>query len=152
MLRQIKVVIDANVIISSLIGGGIPSNALFLALSIGSVYRPPEMEKELFAFLEEIEKQASKKGALFSEKQRGYVRKFFTDFLKETKPHRLSQIQNFSRDKADNVYIAVALETKAQFLITGDKDLLTLKKQFETLHIVNPREFVNLMTNSKIKR
>ena len=60
-------------------------------------------------------------------------------------PHRPSQIQNFSRDKADNVYIAVALETKAQFLITGDKDLLTLKKQFETLNIVNPREFVNLI-------
>ena len=138
-------VIDANIVISSLIGGGILSTALFLALNNGSVYRPPEMEKELFAFLEELEKQASKKGYPFSEKQRKYVKKFFTDFLKETMLHRPLQIQNFSRDKADNVYIAVALETKAQFLITGDKDLLTLKKQFETLNIVNPREFVNLI-------
>ncbi|MCX6089614.1 MAG: hypothetical protein NTX88_04425 [Candidatus Atribacteria bacterium] len=54
------------------------------------------MEKELFAFLEELEKQASKKGGLFSKDQREQVKKFFTDFLKESKPHHPSQIQPFS--------------------------------------------------------
>ena len=145
-------VIDANVVISNLIGGGIPSTALFLALNNGSIYRPPEMEKELLAFLEGIEKQASKKGYPFSEKQRKYVKKFFTDFIKESKPHRPLQIQNFSRDKADKVYIAVALETNAQFLITGDKDLLTMKKQFDTINIVNSQEFVNLIAKKKNSR
>jgi len=54
MTSKIKLVIDANVIISSLIGDGIPSETLILALKIGSIYRPPEMEKELFNFLEEL--------------------------------------------------------------------------------------------------
>ncbi len=57
-------------------------------------------------------------------------------------------LYHYSRDQADNVYIAVALETKAQFLITGDKNLLTLKKQVENLHILNPRGFVDMMMES----
>ena len=65
MPPRIKVVIDANVVISSLIGGGIPSTALFLALNNGSIYRPPEMEKELFAFLEELKKTGFKEGLSF---------------------------------------------------------------------------------------
>ena len=44
------------------------------------------------------------------------------------------------RDKKDNFLLALARESKANFLITGDKDLLILKK-FENTKIVTIAEY-----------
>jgi uncharacterized protein len=48
--------------------------------------------------------------------------------------------ENICRDKDDNNIIALAASTKADFIITGDKDLLVLKK-YRSVRIVSPREF-----------
>jgi predicted nucleic acid-binding protein len=47
---------------------------------------------------------------------------------------------NICRDKDDNNIIALAVSAKADFIITGDKDLLVLKK-YKSIRIVSPREF-----------
>lgn len=49
------------------------------------------------------------------------------------------------RDSDDNKFIELALEVKAKFLLTGDKDLLSLKTQtpYQTL-MISPRDFLNL--------
>ena len=44
------------------------------------------------------------------------------------------------RDKNDDKIIGTALGGKADFIITGDKDLLVLKK-YKGIKIVTPREF-----------
>ena len=44
------------------------------------------------------------------------------------------------RDKDDLPVLGTALAGKADFLVTGDKDLLTLK-HYEGIPIVSPREF-----------
>lgn len=44
------------------------------------------------------------------------------------------------RDADDNRILAAALDTRCSHLVTGDSDLLVLKK-FESVNIVNPREF-----------
>lgn len=48
--------------------------------------------------------------------------------------------KNICRDKDDNNVIALAVSAKADFIITGDKDLLVLKK-YQSVRIVSPREF-----------
>ncbi len=48
------------------------------------------------------------------------------------------------RDKKDNKYLEVSLESASKFLISGDKDLLALGK-FENTSIVSPRVFVSLL-------
>jgi len=45
------------------------------------------------------------------------------------------------RDKKDNKYLEVSLESASKFLISGDKDLLALG-EFEGIKIVSPRDFV----------
>jgi putative PIN family toxin of toxin-antitoxin system len=52
---------------------------------------------------------------------------------------------NDCRDQDDNKFLELALESKAQFLITGDKDLLELRnnENYEYL-IITPREFLEL--------
>lgn len=47
------------------------------------------------------------------------------------------------RDKKDNKYLEVCLETASKFLISGDKDLLVLG-EFEGTKIVSPGDFVDL--------
>ena len=45
------------------------------------------------------------------------------------------------RDPKDNMFIEAALEGAAEYIVTGDEDLLALKKS-ETIRIVTPRIFL----------
>jgi len=51
---------------------------------------------------------------------------------------------NVCRDKKDNQILALCLAGKADFLITGDKHLLSLKK-FGNTKILKPKEFLKLL-------
>jgi putative PIN family toxin of toxin-antitoxin system len=50
------------------------------------------------------------------------------------------------RDVNDNRILAAALDSNCSHLVTGDSDLLVLKK-FGTVNIVSPREFLNLVSD-----
>ncbi|HEY9864926.1 MAG TPA: putative toxin-antitoxin system toxin component, PIN family [Candidatus Obscuribacterales bacterium] len=55
-----------------------------------------------------------------------------------------SQI-NICRDVEDNKFLELAKDSNAEFLITGDKDLLALKNLAEYQNqIITPREFISL--------
>ncbi len=51
-----------------------------------------------------------------------------------------SSIQSVCRDPDDDVILACALEAGADYLVTGDVDLLELKT-FKGIRIVTPRDF-----------
>jgi hypothetical protein len=51
---------------------------------------------------------------------------------------------NICRDADDNRILAAALDSDCSHLVTGDADLLVLKK-FETVSILSPREFLDLI-------
>jgi putative PIN family toxin of toxin-antitoxin system len=48
--------------------------------------------------------------------------------------------QSVCRDPDDDIILACALEAKADYLVTGDEDLLELKV-FKGIRIVTPRDF-----------
>jgi uncharacterized protein len=54
------------------------------------------------------------------------------------------QVSSVSEDPDDDKYIAVAIEGRAAFVVTGDPDLLVLE-QHEGVRIVNPRAFLQLL-------
>ena len=54
--------------------------------------------------------------------------------------HPSQSVQSVCRDPDDDVILACALEAKADYLVTGDADLLELKI-FEGIRIVTPRDF-----------
>lgn len=56
--------------------------------------------------------------------------------------------QPVSRDPDDDWVLAAAIEGKADVLITGDKDLLVLKKH-KGIPIITPREFLELISGNK---
>ena len=49
------------------------------------------------------------------------------------------------RDKSDDVVLATALAGKADVIVTGDDDLLVLKR-FRGIRIVSPRQFLELLS------
>jgi len=53
------------------------------------------------------------------------------------------------RDPKDNFLLALAKDAKADFLITGDKDLLVLK-QFENITIITLNEFIAHLNKKKL--
>ena len=67
------------------------------------------------------------------------VVKKYSQFIKIT-----SQI-NICRDADDNKFLDLVKDSNAQFLITGDQDLLSLKTLAEYQNqIITPREFLTL--------
>lgn len=49
---------------------------------------------------------------------------------------------NLCRDKKDNFLLSLAIDGKADYLITGDKDLLELER-FQNTNIVTLSDFIN---------
>ena len=54
------------------------------------------------------------------------------------------RIDAVAADPDDNKYIEAAVEGLAQFVVTGDKHLLSLKS-YENIRIITPRVFVDLI-------
>ena len=130
--KPIKVIIDTNLWISFLIGKQLKSLKYLL------------VEQTIQLILSE---QLLQEIALVT--QRPKLQKYFPkskvneliDFLKII--GLLIDIKSeisLCRDKKDNYLLALAKDSKADFLITGDKDLLVLQ-QFELTKIVTYQQF-----------
>ncbi len=135
-----KVVIDANVIVSSLFGGT-PRNAFLKALKTCDIYISPEIRQELSGLLDELE---GKLGGAKIRRLRSIIIRL-TSYAKEVSPSKKLEL---SRDKKDNSYLNLCLAVRADFLLTGDKDLLEIPvrklKSFglNRLTIVSPKIFL----------
>jgi len=125
------IVFDSNVIISAFITTSGTARDVFLYC--GERFRIIISD---YIIAEVSEKLRNKLG--FSKREVKEV----TDFLK-TRPEIFEQTGHspeFSRDKKDDPVLGLALSVDADFLISGDKDLLVLKK-VKGVKIICPAEF-----------
>jgi uncharacterized protein len=60
--------------------------------------------------------------------------------------HELNPIPNICRDPNDDMILACAIDTTADYIVTGDEDLLILKK-YKDIIIINPRNFEALFVD-----
>ena len=136
-LIKYKVVIDTNVFISGILYGGNAEAILTLVRDrIVSLVISPETSVELFRKLH----QFSVEDEIVED----------LDILLDT--HTIKVIPNRkiqrSRDPKDNMFLDVAIAGHADYLISGDKDLLVLKK-IESTAIVSPKNFLMLFKPEK---
>ena len=54
------------------------------------------------------------------------------------------EVSGICRDPHDDMFLAVACNARASLIVTGDKDLLELKK-FKSVKIVTAREYLDMM-------
>ncbi len=134
-----KIVIDANVIISAAFGGK-PLEAVVRALEDHEVYVSHTIEQELQGVISGLSKKLSKEQILF-------VQEKVQQLLSLAKRISVSTHVVLSRDAKDDHYLSLCKEAKADFLITGDKDLLSiseedLKRNGISCRVVSPQEFL----------
>jgi hypothetical protein len=134
-----KVVIDANVIISAAFEGR-PLEAVVQALKNHEVYLSLTIERELREVISGLSKKLAKEQIFFIQEK-------FQQVLSLAKRVTVSTHVVLSRDANDDHYLSLCREVGADFLVTGDKDLLSisqesLKKNKISCLIVSPQEFL----------
>ena len=60
--------------------------------------------------------------------------------------HQTGSIERICRDPNDDMVIACAVDSKADYIVTGDEDLLILKR-YKDIVIINPRNFEALFAD-----
>lgn len=138
-----RVLVDANVFISYLLAPlrGSPSAAIVRAAILGDFdLLLPE------ALLRELTARVSKKPYLAKRIDTTELADLtaILEAVAETIPMIHQPIPAVTRDPKDDYLIAYALVGKADFLVTGDTDLLALG-QVGSLRIVTPRVFSQLL-------
>lgn len=127
------VVIDTNVWISGLYWEGLTSKVIDLL----------EKEEITACFSPETLKEWDDKVKLYGQK---FVRiEVYFKYKKHIQKYGRfiypSEKVTICRDEDDNRFLEVAVASKAEFIITGDHDLLTIKK-YKNIKIVSPKEFL----------
>jgi len=138
-----KIVPDANVIISAAFGGK-PLEAVVRALKDHEVYLSEAIAQELLGVLSGLSKK-------LSEDQLSMIHEKMQQLL--TLATHISLVTHvvLSRDPKDDHYLSLCKETGAEFLVTGDKDLLSisedkLKANGISCKIVSPQEFLEYVS------
>jgi putative PIN family toxin of toxin-antitoxin system len=131
------VVFDTNILFSATGWRGNPFRCVeFARLGRVKAFTSPELMQEL------IEKLELKLG--FSPELTSDVLADYLGFIGVvTIPKKLEAVP---RDPEDNAVLETAMESKAEFVVTGDDDLLSLK-EFRGIRIVRATEFLALMAN-----
>jgi putative PIN family toxin of toxin-antitoxin system len=138
-----KVVVDANIIISAAFVGK-PMEAFVRALEDHEVYLSEAIAQELLGVLSGLSKK-------LSEDQFSFIHEKIQQLLTLATPISLSTHVVLSRDPKDDHYLSLCKETGAEFLITGDKDLLSisknkLKANGISCKVVSPQEFLEYVS------
>lgn len=131
---NVLTVVDTNVWVSGFFWKGLPFRVL------ERLYRREAIacfSAETFAEWEETFLEAAEK---LGETDRYLVYK--RDVKRSALFFQPSEYVAVCRDPKDNQFLDVALASSAPFLITGDKDLLSLKT-FCTTRILTPRQFLD---------
>ena len=131
---MIKAVLDTNVMISAVFWSGKPYQVLTKGLQ--GKYQPvtsPEI-------IEEVANKLRKKFNFPEDKIDEQINIMLTLFHVITPTAKIDVV----RDKSDNKIIECAIESKSEFVITGDPDLLVIK-EYESIKIVTPEEFLRIL-------
>ena len=125
-------VFDTNVLIAAIITEGVCSKLLTRA-------HTREFSLVLCPFImTEIRRILSKKFRLSPEETASAI-ELIIEATGQVIKHGI-KVTNICRDSDDNHVLACAFAANAQYLVTGDNDLLELKN-FQDIRILSPREF-----------
>jgi len=135
--KKVSVVLDTNILISSIGFGGKPRKILNLALE----HRLQVISSPLL--LAELDDVISKKFPLLAEN----VKKIHKHLNKRFKIVNPKKSLHIVRDEPDNRVLEAALQGKCQYIVTGDRDLLDIGT-YEKIKIVTPNDFLTLLENN----
>ena len=130
-----RFIFDTNVIVSAaLLVGSIPRQAFDKALDEGRILISVPALLEL---AEVLSRKKLNKYLLEEERMR-----FLVALLKEAELIDITEVVTDCRDAKDNKFLELAVSGRADYIISGDEDLLVLNP-FRGIPILTPREFLS---------
>ncbi len=139
-----RVLIDTNVFISYLLssrGAGVIQGILAAWVEDKFVLLVPE------ELLDEILVTVAGKPRLSTRIPSEELKEFLTTIqtFGEQIPRIADPIPEATKDPKDDYLLAYALVGAADYLVTGDEDLLVLNEQIQELQILTPRQFSEIL-------
>ena len=129
-----KIVIDANVFISSFFWGGNPRIVFDRVINgLDELFITDKILNEISTVM------LRDKFDLENDKVEEYI-KIIKNY--SVKIYHDENIENVSRDIDDNKILKCALEGNVDYIITGDKDLLVLN-EYKNIKIINPKKYLD---------
>jgi putative PIN family toxin of toxin-antitoxin system len=137
-----RVVIDTNVVISAILKeASLPALALHLAASRGRLLKSERTEWELLDVLERPQL-----APLIPQRGREWIR----DTMAAAELVAITEAIAVCRDPDDDKFIELAVNGRADAIVTGDHDLLTLNP-FRDIPIITPAAFVQSIDQESIE-
>lgn len=132
-----QVVIDTNVFLSAILWNGNPDKVLTLwKRKRITLLLSPSLAQEIQTVLEKSGTSA-------------VDIKVFMQALKNNSIKLVPKTKcTICRDPDDNQILALAIDGNANYIVTGDRDLLTLTK-IKRVAIVKPKEFLKIIKSQK---
>jgi len=136
-----RVVIDANVIISAPFGGN-PLKAVTRAMEKDEVYLSESIAPELTSLFPRLSKK-------LTDAQLSFLQERVEELARMARLTPVRSTLMLSRDAKDDHYLTLCKEVAADYLITGDKDLLDiapaeLTKNGICCQILTPQAFLEV--------
>ena len=134
------VILDSNIIISAFIYGGTPQEVLDTCVQEQTIQliHSQDIVNECLQTIQKTRLQQAVKKA--NKNKKDFI-EYFTNLSKCYSPSMNEQY--CVRDKDDEHVLALAEQTQASYIVTGDKDLLVLKT-IGTTQIVTAKQFLKL--------
>ena len=130
-----KIVLDANIFLSSLFWGGNPRIVLERAIrKLDELFITDEI-------LDEIEAVIGRPKFHAGKNEIEYYIKSIEEIANKIVVKK--RIKNVSRDKTDNKYIECGIAGNVDYIITGDIHLLEIK-QYNNIKIVTAKEYLEI--------
>ena len=129
-----KVVLDANVIIAAFAARGLCESVMEVCLSEHETILCDDLFDEI---LRNLRLKIKLPASIVND-----IGEFLREHANFLNPALLSP--DVCRDPDDIKILGLAVASNADYIVTGDKDLLVLKK-FQGIPILNPRSFSNVL-------
>jgi putative PIN family toxin of toxin-antitoxin system len=129
-----RIVLDANVIVAAFASRGLCESVMEVCLSEHEIVLSEELLDEILGSL--LQKIRLPSGVVDS----------IGELLREhaTMLNPIPIAPGVCRDPDDLKVLSLAVASKADYIVTGDKDLLALKK-YEGIPILSPRSFSDIL-------
>lgn len=134
-MNNLRIVIDVNIIISALLfPKSKPDLALQKAQDTGDIL----MSSAIWIELQNVIIRPKFNRYISLEKREQFLRELYQTI---TPINNILETITDCRDAKDNKYLELAVTGKAQYIITGDNDLLVLNP-FREISIIKPDDFL----------
>jgi len=139
--KKPRCVFDTNVLVSALLfDQSTPAQAFFAALHAGEILVSADAIAELNAVL-----SREKFARYVSEEERA---RFLQSLLHEAQLVEIREKVRASRDPKDDKFLELAMNGEADYIVSGDEDLVSLD-QFRGIPILTSDRFLNALSEDR---